>query len=1342
MIAYMIEFFLSYFGEKLLDRVLFTPTLKKKMDAAYQKALSRWSKNEFIREQFRSKQLSTMDDFMQCFLLGNNIPDNEVKALFFEFEKALKEDSSTYSELNNLLIQQHSTIINELSETNKELSQQIKTLQFNIDRICASKLISQERDFKAQNTFAPIDNYIPRTCSLSEDNYPSDDIFKTANSVDTLISYVLGIANQSNKYVLRGDAQSGKTTELRNLAWTLAQSETFQPLFYEVKNHSDFESILQDMSLEEQQHYVIIIDALDERFDAQNRLSLFHFLNGYAVRNPNLRMVLSCRSNFKELDTLDQFTQLYLNNLSWNIITTIVKKTATHPDELIKSIAFDFWGNFSSTPFFLNAIIKKHNEDRQILQNPANIYDYMVSLCFDKEDEKNISLYGTSRAHCEEILQKVAVVLQLADRNSLTIDEIREITNSNELTEKIMRTGLLQVSAQQNHYEFIHNSYKEYFVSQYLLSCKELANIQSLCCCTGTIIIRSTWYNVLFLFVTQLNTKHQLFNDIFAWLSEDGNKEIIFHVDQDALDSDTKTQLFISYFDYFKKNDFTFPILNNGWCRNFMHFCCSSKTIDYIIGELKHSTNYNQHITNIFMCLAVFDWGRARNYFPLQTQALEIQIHKYISNYLTIDNAYWLLGVFANRFFKGSPIISDIFNLIKDLNHPNIINPFLDIVIETQQTESYLDYALQKCHFIKNFSDDRHSTHLVSKTYLLRLLKSINSHKGLAKIFSSFAKEEDYTNDRDHYFNDSLFANTLSVLLGKVIENSLAEELHQEIVNCYFNSLPQFLFMPFKSTIYKTYLQFIKEQKWIDEIFDTTIDKFCTDAHPDIDATAYYLTLALDNNYKVDEITQKIKDKYKCWLLLSLMIKNVEDRPIKEYIKTRINNDFSEFVRKQNENSFEVIQRRDLSELLNYDSFKKSFLSYLTEESPKNIVSVRDYFWNRNILPKDKRNRYIADYIPYVNEKEDFLTNMTCLIEDKNLYTHIVLRNTYNYVINTSGVEMLTSDQRDIVKELAYSNLLSAINNGDCNSLIRYNSPILDLLIAGVFPDMEEDKLLRLLPYSNYSSSIGDEHTCLFNYIEQSVGKQKLVELLPEYLHQQNYIIPQNLQIIFAPFILNNKISDEYNTLVCWSIDNFSILDMLLNDKETLNIVATRCKEFSINDRLFIFKHLAVLGDGYNWIIGELTNNWETYTNDSTNIPAVLCVLLTLNHVESLDYLLDHLELIPKMSNMITRFPEEIEGVSKLIALYSILDDGVHTPFDMQPQVLEAIHRIAIRTEEGFAEVQVEIFKLIDANPSKAFLKQHLQNWKKQMFENKSTSLNFQESYNIISKIEQLDINQ
>ena len=696
-----------------------------------------------------------------------------------------------------------------------------------------------------------------------------------------------------------------------------------------------------------------------------------------------------------------------------------------------------------------------------------------------------------------------------------------------------------------------------------------------------------------------------------------------------------------------------------------------------------------------------------------------------------------VVEAFANRFFKSSPIIGEIYNLIKDHEHPNVINSFLDIVIETKQAETYLDYTLQKCHFIQNYSDNG-STHLVPKVYILNIFKAIESPDGLIKLFTFFSKETDYDGKQDHFFNDSLFPNTLSLLLERVKENFIEERLHQEIISCYMNSLPLFIFMPYQTQLYKTYLPFIKEHNWSDEIFTTTINNFCTNNYADIDSTAFYLSLLLDENEKVDEIRERIKDDYKCWLLLSLMSKHIDEESIKNHIETTINCHFPEYVQKQTDNSYEVIKKRDLTELLNYDSFRTNLLTFLSEESPKSISDARDYFWNRDILPKDKKNQYIADYFLYVDQNDDINKQMSSLIDNKELYTHVALKNTYSILISNDRNELLSSSQKDHVRDLAYSTLLSAINHDTIGHWIYCNSPILELLFANKLPDIEEEKLLCLLPYSHYYSSTSEDNRYLLDYLEQHIAKQKLTNKIIEYINLHKATLPK-LQLVFTPYTLRNHIEEEYGTVVSWSINNPSLLHMLLENDETKSIIKSRYKEFSLNNQLLIFKHIAASDSDNIWIREELWSEWESYTTDSSNISTVLYILLLLNYVQALTYLTEHIELIPEMSNMTVRFPDSVEGIPQLVELYSAFEQYNYRPFNIQSTVLDALYKIAISSEDGFSKVEVELLKLIKNNPDKSFLLHNLKNWKKQMLENHTTPMNFQEAYEIISSVERLD---
>ena len=118
--------------------------------------------------------------------------------------------------------------------------------------------------------FEAPENYIQRTCMVRIGN--NDFISYHSNSqkyqVYSLLDFVKGNTDyKENKFILYSDAQSGKSTELQKLGWDLQEEGNLLPILFEVKGHPQLLNDLPALSEEQDKNVVLIIDALDERFD-------------------------------------------------------------------------------------------------------------------------------------------------------------------------------------------------------------------------------------------------------------------------------------------------------------------------------------------------------------------------------------------------------------------------------------------------------------------------------------------------------------------------------------------------------------------------------------------------------------------------------------------------------------------------------------------------------------------------------------------------------------------------------------------------------------------------------------------------------------------------------------------------------------------------------------------------------------------------------------------------------------------------------------------------------------------------------------------------------------------
>lgn len=201
-------------------------------------------------------------------------------------------------------------------------------------------------------THKPVDGYIRRYCTSSKDH--NDFIYYLNKEAErfTLVDYVIAAVNEGyNKFILYSGAQTGKTTELRNLCWELQQSGLYLPISYEVKTSTDLkQEQMPRARFVDEKEVVVIIDALDE-INGKGREELLLAICSYAHDNPEMKMVLSCRSNYRREDKMEEFHELYLTELSYSDAQDHIDNCLGKGNSLSQQINKKIWPSLLSIPF-------------------------------------------------------------------------------------------------------------------------------------------------------------------------------------------------------------------------------------------------------------------------------------------------------------------------------------------------------------------------------------------------------------------------------------------------------------------------------------------------------------------------------------------------------------------------------------------------------------------------------------------------------------------------------------------------------------------------------------------------------------------------------------------------------------------------------------------------------------------------------------------------------------------------------------------------------------------------------------------------------------------------------
>ena len=572
---------------------------------------------------------------------------------------------------------------------------------------------------KGRRQFDEIDGYIQRYCTrrLNNDEYFKYLIEHKTIERKKLIDFVSGRTECiGNKFILYSDAQAGKTTELMRLGWELLKEGLFVPIMFKVRGCHSIKQELPSLNPDIEKGLVVIIDALDEKFEGDARFSLYNEIETYAEEHPNMKMILTCRENFISEFRFNGFTELTLSYLTWQDVEKILISKGM--GNVVVDIENRRLYEFVRTPFYLIALSEYYKERHELPENKGELYDYFIEQRLKQEDNLKLKENSEMSNTGKYLLQKMAVAIQLMGYNQISKDELLNLfDNSYEDCNRVLRSGLID-TGEDGKYEFAHNSFKEYFVARYLLNLGSLEEIQRLCCYEGTKIVRTGWNNTVALLLSQLPSKSELSNKIVSWIVED-NKELVLYIDKRLLCINERTKIFKDILEWHKERNLRIADFGTSKYEDFMNFGRSQDSIDYLMTELNNCMEINGHTINILFLLKYVRYEELSE--EKSTDLKNLLLAKFGQFKDDDDHIFVFFEVFTNPWLKTENITDEIYKILQTSDNPNIVNLFVDFVVQTRCAEKYVDVIIDKGKYIKTYNKDGY-TRVMRKTIYTMLI--------------------------------------------------------------------------------------------------------------------------------------------------------------------------------------------------------------------------------------------------------------------------------------------------------------------------------------------------------------------------------------------------------------------------------------------------------------------------------------------------------------------------------------------------------------------------------------------------------------------------------------------
>lgn len=1320
---------------------------KNKIERAFKKALDKWSKNTGICEYHYGRRFQTIQDYVNYAINRENSEIESDNELFQLFEDELRKDTETYHLLLEL---KHEATLKGIDKI--ILNQQNITDKVDYNTALLLELKQKLSTFnKGKRRFEAPENYIQRTCSIKVGDNDFIHYYLNPQKYQThpLLDFVLGNTDcKDNKYILYSDAQSGKTTELQKLGWDLQEKSHLIPILFEVKGHPQLLNDLPGLSEEQEGIVVLIIDALDERFDGDERYNLYNEIKTYAEEHPNLRIILSCRSNFGGENSLDNFVALTLNDLSIEDATAYISSKGC--SQLCKEIEKKELYEFVRTPFYLMALVDYYVEKHELPNNKGDLYDYFICRRLNQEDEKKIKRGSNMKRNGYRTLQRMAIATQLLNVNDLSEMDVLSLEDENEKElDRVLHSGML-VETSPKRYAFIHNAFKEFLVSKYLFHCKDVNEIQELCCYKNTKTIKSTWYNTIALLLSQLPDTEEFSHQIVDWIVND-NKSMVLYVDSSMFNESQRSSLFKDIIEECKHKNLRFDDFVGTKYESLMNFGFSEETVLYLYSELENAETWDNHLVNILFLLRFISFELLpESQVELITNKLFDIFKDYIGQQ---EYAYILFIPFENPFLLNENSAKRLYPIIEDSENPDVIDHWIEYVVKVDCVEQYIDQIIRKGEFVHNYTKNGY-TRIVSRYNLFEAYSSVNKWESIKKVLCQLIK--DY---KDHLYSHEDGRRDFDKMLAKMLKKAAEfcnnnQENTDFIYNkCLFEMGKDRyvirLSMPEPNPYVIFFNEINKSQYYFEKSFEGMKKQFLDREHheyKEMEAYAYCTSLFL-NAARLDYICsamEEVPDNSEIGYSLLSWLKEYSSQEMYILIDDKQRANYNCIWKKYHQPSpYDMKRQRDYDELMDYEAFRTAVVKVIDEKTPRCKQDLNKIRKSKIAFTDDEYER-VNDYVFrffYEFEQEDASFNLEAIrnsINEVKIYNRFIVCCMVDFIYSENRALNISEEQQNIFIDAA-NEWLEDLSVEEYDSGFRFSCPAISVLLHKD-TKLRKDKLLKLLPYSSCKINHIDEMNVshdftLFDYIKEEVDVNDLVSVLSQY-YSKMYLCHEDNIKLWGCYLVESSIVREYGRVVDWTLNmsdghsSCCLIRSLLGNPTTKKLVMKQdvFEKYSESKKVFIYEQLAKDKDNDEFVRLGLEGEFEQF--EEVNKERVLPILLSIGSMYGLKYFVEHMDMISFHTSM---HYKNIEALPYLLAAYS-------KAIDMQSRlnysfIMNSVEEIALVSVENWCKVKNELEKLIQSDRKKfVHLNYYLCKWEKDIMEKHTPVFNIDVVRQLLNK--------
>jgi hypothetical protein len=670
------------------------------------------------------------------------------------------------------------------------------------ERFCGeerARQIKQRLPLPARNVFPKVEDYLARSITAIERSKDDPYFFSPGKSLEEVVF-------AEERIALLGPANYGKSTELKQLAYTLSASRNHYVFHLNLKNYtgrSIAESISHINDLP-QDLIVVLLDGLDEvpsvQFDKVRR-QVQEFSSKYA----KVRIVISCRMNFyvaylngKGVGTLEGFKAYKLKDISYEQLIEYISKVKIDEkkldkDAFLQEVKVRRFDRFIYLPHYLRLLTSEFIRTGQLANNILELTERFISESIRKDVDryllhekagKEIAIYNT--------LRKVAFVFECYGKNSASWSELQSFMTPQEIELLKVASTLIEGSESDDiSWSFINNTIQEALVAG-VLKDRSIAEIQKVTCFTPDFKrLKPSWVNVISMLISAVEDNRQL--SIVNWLSEEQD-DVVIRFESEVIDSRIR-------FDIFKRISKRYSEKQariNSWKFNIetlATFATSPMTASFLLNKLEVSEPSLVRAD----ALQILSTYNIPVDFPDLADKLKFAIEANLYGVNNLPN----LGIYAYcRCFRLNDIeFRRLFNFYKDSSDDGALASLYEGIIQQNRQDEYLGEILELIQIWMESDGMKSKTLMNIPTGLRECVKGAKSENSIVKIihfmhgrlerifYSSYFREIiDFTLRAAPNFrhNDDIYNGIVRIYLAEV--ESSRDSLNEAFID-YFNNV-------------------------------------------------------------------------------------------------------------------------------------------------------------------------------------------------------------------------------------------------------------------------------------------------------------------------------------------------------------------------------------------------------------------------------------------------------------------------------------------------------------------------------------------------------------------------